>query len=158
MSEKSPAPEYKPWHTPWNKASYDRFINERLPELLAERLPLASYQVAPEENAVRKKTSTYWHGNVQWAPSAGYPATCRVTVTLATATGELPLVYRGIYQKTLAKKSPVHEVLLDMVIKHVPNPYDAQKIRVFRAWEKKLLSLVQTKKGPASSREAGPRG
>ena len=36
--------------------------------------------------------------------------------------------------------------------------YDAQKIRVFRAWEKKLLSLVQTKKGPASSREAGPRG
>ena len=31
-------------------------------------------------------------------------------------------------QKTLAKRSPVHEVLLNMVIKHVPNPLEAQKI------------------------------
>jgi elongation factor 2 len=38
-------------------------------------------------------------------------------------------------QKTLAKKSPVHEVLLDMVIKHVPNPLEAQKIRIPIIWK-----------------------
>ncbi len=30
----------------WHKESYDRFLNEQLPQLLAERLPLAGYQVA----------------------------------------------------------------------------------------------------------------
>ncbi len=29
----------------WHKESYDRFLNEQLPQLLAERLPLAGYQV-----------------------------------------------------------------------------------------------------------------
>ena len=33
-------------------------------------------------------------------------------------------------QKTLAKKSPVHEVLLNMAIEHVPNPLEAQKLRI----------------------------
>lgn len=31
--------------TPWHKASYDHFLNDSLPQLLAERLPLAGYQV-----------------------------------------------------------------------------------------------------------------
>lgn len=38
-------------------------------------------------------------------------------------------------QKTLAKKAPVHEVLLNMVIEHVPNPLDAQKIRIPVIWK-----------------------
>jgi len=38
-------------------------------------------------------------------------------------------------QKTLAKRSPVHEVLLNMVIEHVPNPLDAQKIRIPVIWK-----------------------
>jgi elongation factor 2 len=45
-------------------------------------------------------------------------------------------------QKTLAKKSPVHEVLLDMVITHVPNPFDAQKIRIPVIWKGELGSEV----------------
>ncbi len=31
--------------TPWHKASYDQFLSDSLPQLLAERLPLADYQV-----------------------------------------------------------------------------------------------------------------
>lgn len=31
---------------PWHKASYDRFLQEKLPELLASRVPLASYRTA----------------------------------------------------------------------------------------------------------------
>jgi len=37
-------------------------------------------------------------------------------------------------QKTLAKRAPLHEVLLEMVITHLPNPLDAQKIRVPVIW------------------------
>ncbi|MFL5803662.1 MAG: hypothetical protein ACJ8CR_18210, partial [Roseiflexaceae bacterium] len=61
--------------TPWHKASFDQFLVELLPQLLAERLPLGGYRVEPEG-----------------------PYTCRVTITLATAGGELPLVYSGFPQ------------------------------------------------------------
>jgi elongation factor 2 len=37
-------------------------------------------------------------------------------------------------QKTLAKKSPIHEVLLDMVIDHLPSPEVAQKYRIPHIW------------------------
>ncbi len=37
-------------------------------------------------------------------------------------------------QKTLSKVAPVHEVLLDMVIKFLPNPRVAQKYRIPRIW------------------------
>ncbi|MDT8357941.1 MAG: elongation factor EF-2, partial [Methanomicrobiaceae archaeon] len=36
--------------------------------------------------------------------------------------------------KALAKKSPLYEVILDMVVKHLPNPIDAQKRRVNIIW------------------------
>ncbi len=31
--------------TPWHKASFDKFLYDDLPQLLADRLPLAGYQV-----------------------------------------------------------------------------------------------------------------
>ncbi|MCK5258336.1 MAG: elongation factor EF-2, partial [Thermoplasmatales archaeon] len=37
-------------------------------------------------------------------------------------------------QKTLAKKSPIHEVILDMVIDHLPSPQEAQKYRIPHIW------------------------
>ena len=36
--------------------------------------------------------------------------------------------------KELAKKAPVHEVVLDAVIKHLPNPITAQKYRIPKIW------------------------
>lgn len=48
----------------WHKESYDRFLNELLPQLLGERLPLVGYHVE----------------------STG-PYTCRVTVSVATESG-----------------------------------------------------------------------
>ena len=53
---------------PWHKQSYDRFLGEQLPELIAERLPLQAYSVTP----------------------AG-PHTCTVAVTLANAAGSVSL-------------------------------------------------------------------
>ncbi len=56
--------------TPWHKASFDRFIQERLPQLLAERLPLVGYQV--------QSTGRY---------------TCRIVVALAFTPGDIETVY-----------------------------------------------------------------
>ncbi|MDR1404544.1 MAG: elongation factor EF-2 [Candidatus Methanoplasma sp.] len=38
-------------------------------------------------------------------------------------------------QKELAKKSPLHEVVLEMAIKHIQSPVDAQKIRIPTIWK-----------------------
>jgi elongation factor 2 len=37
-------------------------------------------------------------------------------------------------QKSLAKKAPLHEVTLDSVITHLPNPVDAQRLRIPTIW------------------------
>jgi elongation factor 2 len=42
--------------------------------------------------------------------------------------------------KELAKKAPVHQVILDMVIKHHPNPKQAQVYRIPRIWKGDLES------------------
>lgn len=38
-------------------------------------------------------------------------------------------------QKSLAKKAPIHEVLLDMIITHLPSPIKAQKERIPKIWK-----------------------
>ncbi len=40
----------------------------------------------------------------------------------------------GGKQKDLAKKSPLHKTVLDMVIRHLPNPRVAQKYRIPQIW------------------------
>jgi elongation factor 2 len=40
----------------------------------------------------------------------------------------------------LSKKAPLHEALLDMVVKFVPNPRDAQKYRIPKIWKGDLSS------------------
>ncbi|AEF97082.1 elongation factor EF-2 [Methanotorris igneus] len=45
-------------------------------------------------------------------------------------------------QKELAEKAPLHEVVLDMVIKHLPNPVEAQKYRIPNIWKGDLNSEI----------------
>lgn len=42
--------------------------------------------------------------------------------------------YESEDSKALAKKCPLHEVALDMVVQHLPNPIDAQKVRIPKIW------------------------
>jgi elongation factor 2 len=42
--------------------------------------------------------------------------------------------YENDNHKELAKKAPLHEVVLEMSVKHHPNPVDAQKYRIPRIW------------------------
>ena len=44
--------------------------------------------------------------------------------------------------KELSKKTPVHKVLLDMVIEHLPSPLDAQKYRIPIIWHGDIESEV----------------
>ncbi len=44
--------------------------------------------------------------------------------------------------KALAKKAPLHEVVLGMSIKHHPNPVDAQKYRVPKIWHGEIDSDI----------------
>ena len=46
---------------------------------------------------------------------------------------------KDAYQE-LAKKAPLHSVILDMCIKHHPNPQDAQKYRIPKIWHGDLES------------------
>ncbi len=42
--------------------------------------------------------------------------------------------YENENQKELAKKAPLHQVVLEMCVKHHPNPVDAQKYRIPKIW------------------------
>lgn len=44
--------------------------------------------------------------------------------------------------KELAKKAPLHEVILDMVVRHLPNPREAQKYRLSAIWKGDLNSEI----------------
>lgn len=51
------------------------------------------------------------------------------------------LTFKDIYeycknddQKTLAKKAPIHEIILDMVVDHLPSPKEAQVYRIPHIW------------------------
>ena len=59
------------------------------------------------------------------------------------------LTFKDIYeycnkqdQKTLAKKSPLHEVILDLVVDHLPSPKEAQKYRIPHIWRGELETEV----------------
>ena len=69
--------------SPWHKESYDTFINDQLPQLLAARLPLAGYRV---ENPTEQ--------------------TCTITVAIRNGNGEIEVEYPDIpYPSTASENS-----------------------------------------------------
>jgi len=50
--------------------------------------------------------------------------------------------YKNDKVKELAKKAPLHEIVLNIVIKHHPNPVDAQKYRIPKIWHGDLDSKL----------------
>ena len=97
---------------------YNQLLNNIVPEELKDK-----WDVKVEDGTVAFGSAYY-----NWAISASY----------MKKTG---LSFKDIYeychkddQKTLAKKSPIHEVILDMVIDHLPSPQEAQKYRIPHIW------------------------
>jgi elongation factor 2 len=121
----------------------DRLINELqvTPEQMQERfikiiaeVNLLIEKMAPED--LKNK----WKVNVEDGSVAFGTAyhNWAISVPIMKNTN---MTFRDIYehcknedQKALAKKLPIHQVILDMVIKHMPDPLDTQKYRIPQIW------------------------
>jgi len=102
--------------------------------------------VAPEEFkekwqvSVEKGTVAFGSAFHNWGVSLPYMQKKGITFK------EVIEAYQGtdeeIKEKTraLARKAPIHEVVLDMVIDHHPNPVQAQEYRIPRLWQGDLDS------------------
>ena len=117
-------------------------FNELLDKIVPEDLK-GKWNVKVEEGTVAFGSAFY-----NWAISSSY----------MKKTG---LTFKDIYeychkndQKTLAKKSPIHEVILDMVIKHLPSPAEAQKYRIPHIWRGDINSELG--KAMVECKETGP--
>lgn len=90
---------------------------------------------------VEEKYKEKWLVNVQdgsvafgsayrkWAISIPY-----MKKTGITFKDIIDLVSQG-KDEELAKKAPLHQVILDMIIKHLPSPLEAQKYRLDKIWK-----------------------
>jgi elongation factor 2 len=117
-------------------------FNELLNKLMPEEFK-GKWNVKVEDGSVAFGSAYY-----NWAISAPY----------MKKTG---LSFKDIYeycnkgdQKTLAKKTPIHEVLLDMVVDHLPSPKTAQKYRIPIIWRGEEESELG--KSMIECREDGP--
>ena len=105
-------------------------VNRRIASQLPEPLN-KEWQVNPADGSVAFGSAFHnWAVNVPFMQKSG-------------------INFKDVYeycknedQKSLAKKSPVHEVLLNMAIEHVPNPVEAQKLRIPVIWKGDMESEI----------------
>ncbi len=123
----------------------DRLIKEL--QLTPEQMQERFIKIITEVNKLIKKIAeeeygSKWQANVQegsvafgsafhnWALSIPYMKEKGITFK------EIIDAYQTEDEKykELAKKAPLHEVILNMVISHLPNPIDAQEYRIPKIW------------------------
>jgi len=101
--------------------------------------------VAPEELkelwqvSIEKGTVAFGSAFHNWAISLSYMRKKNIgfkDIIDAYTNESNPEAY-----KELAKKAPLHEVVLDMVIEHNPNPIQAQAYRIPKLWQGDLESV-----------------
>lgn len=97
-------------------------VNELIAKMCPEEFK-GKWFVTPENGTVAFGSAYH-----NWAISVPYMQANQVT-------------FKDIYdycnagkQKELAKKAPLHKVLLNMIIYHLPNPVEAQKYRIPHIW------------------------
>ncbi len=133
----------------------DRMINELqlTPEAMQERFMKIIQEVrdlivqlAPEEfkkdwdvpvaNLVANGMVAFGSAYKNWATSGPYMKRAGITFK------DIIDYSNNGQEKELAKKTPLHEVLLDMTVKHLPNPMVAQKYRVPNIWHGDIDSEI----------------
>ncbi|MCQ5375584.1 MAG: elongation factor EF-2 [Methanomassiliicoccales archaeon] len=105
-------------------------VNRRISKFLPEPLN-KTWQVKVEDGSV-----AFGSAFNKWAISVPYMKKNKITFN------DIYEYCKNNDQKTLAKRSPLHEVLLDAVIHHIPNPLEAQKIRIPVIWKGNLDSEI----------------
>lgn len=119
-------------------AKYNELLDKVLPEEFKGK-----WNAKPEDGTVAFGSAYY-----NWAISVPYMK-------------ETGISFKDIYehcnnndQKSLAKKAPIHQVILDMVIDHLPSPGEAQKYRIPHIWRGDQDSNLG--KNMINCRENGP--
>lgn len=109
--------------TPWHKASFDNFLDERLPQLLAQQIPLLGYE---------RKTSS--------------ASTCQITLILASSAGEVQMTYEDLPQPDQAGVFTVNGQAL-VVVPYATND-DLEQAEIFCVGEQ-LYAYIQQRLGKA---------
>jgi len=127
----------------------DRLIREvkLTPEKMQERFVKIINDVNTLINSIApEEFKTKWQVSVQdgsvafgsafhnWALSVSYMKKTGLTFK------DIIDAYENDTQKELAKKAPLHKIILDMSIKHHPNPVEAQRYRIPKIWHGELES------------------
>ena len=131
----------------------DRLISEikLTPEKMQEQLMKIIYQVnelirklAPEEEVknwlvnVQEGSVAFGSGLEKWAMS--FPFMKETGLSFKDVLDFYAKGEEGI--KELQQKAPLHKVLLDMIINHLPSPKEAQKYRIPRIWNGDVNSEI----------------
>src|SRR5438034_1075478 len=143
----------------------DRLVNELKisPDMMQQRFQKIITEV---NNRIRKwlpeDLGEKWMVNVE-AGSVAFGSAYHKWAVSAPFTKRTGIGFKDVYKhaqegtmKELAKKAPLHSVVLNMVIRHLPNPLEAQKIRIPIIWKGDLESPVG--KAMMTVDENGPVG
>ncbi len=121
----------------------DRLIRELelTPEQMQEKLMKVIHDVNKLIKAMRPEKYDEWKLDVAEGKVAFGSALYKWAVSVPSMknTG---IGFKQVYEyiksdnvKELSKKSPLHEVVLDMVVRHLPSPIEAQKRRISTIWK-----------------------
>lgn len=103
----------------------NRLINQIAPKEYKHK-----WQVSVQEGSVAFGSAFH-----NWALSFSYMQKNKLTFKDVIDT------YKNDKVKELADKAPLHEIILNMVIKHHPNPLEAQGYRIPKIWHGDLESI-----------------
>ncbi|ADB58045.1 elongation factor EF-2 [Archaeoglobus profundus] len=121
----------------------DRLIRELelTPDQMQERLIKVITEVNKLIKAMKPEKYKEWMIKVEDGSVAFGSALYKWAVSVP-AMKETGIGFKEVYKylkednwRELAKKSPLHRVVLDMVIKHLPSPIEAQKERIKVIWK-----------------------
>ncbi|MBR9678594.1 MAG: elongation factor EF-2 [Nanoarchaeota archaeon] len=113
-------------------AGYNKLIQQLAPEEFKEK-----WKCKPDEGTVGFGSAVH-----RWALS--FPIMKQTGITFK----QIKEAYEGSDQEIkeklaeLEEKVPLHQVILDMVVKHLPNPLVAQKYRIPKLWDGDLESEI----------------
>ncbi|MCS7121982.1 MAG: elongation factor EF-2 [Archaeoglobaceae archaeon] len=128
----------------------DRLINELelTPQQMQERLTKVIMDVNKLIKAMKPEKFNEWHVDVAKGSVAFGSALYKWAISVPSQK-ETGIGFKEIYEylkqekeKELAKKTPLHRVVLDMVVRHLPNPIQAQKERIKVIWRGDLESKI----------------
>ena len=121
----------------------DRLIKELelTPDQMQERLMNVILEVNKLIKAMKPEKYKEWMIRVEDGSVAFGSALYKWAVSVP-AMKETGVGFKEVYKylkednwKELSKRSPLHKVVLDMVIRHLPNPIEAQKERIKTIWK-----------------------